>query len=1206
MLRTLCSLLVALTLVAGTIPSAWAAAPAVGPVNRLVDFGDNGSDAFSDPAFVEGGFVTDDPEGRYADTEAGYPLGYPVWYQDQSGLRLTLCQGGILPDVNPMCISDPVNPDDPAQAGLRTGGSTVWWSAAAEIDRPLAVIDGFRAELFLGLTGAFDGDTALSDGRQRSYSLTNIRIDTPVAGTYTVIYPYGRQEFHVESVSDAPDSFEIDFIADFGLSNTFDPDHAFVGILLNAIGVNFLTWTDFDRTLLNNPEELRTQEPAMHLDGSPVLDDNGNQVMHTVHYVGNPAIPHPVTGGTYTYEDQPANYFRVIGPPGSNIDVRTDDFYVSGRVFDQNSFRVPPFGAAVVTLTPDAPTPQPLGTTVTFTAKAGGGGGNYEYRFLLTLPDGTLTSARAYSPAAQWLWNADSGAFPAGSYRVTVHARNVGSTAPYQAVAFQDYTRGDAQVSMLALEEEAGPTPLIRTASLESPLTDDAAFVSQTYLDFLNREVDAAGLAFWVDQLATGAITREAYVDQLLLSTEFDQNVAPVVRLYFASFLRAPDFDGLMFWLDAFAAGMTYPQIAELFAASPEFIDLYGALSNEAFVTQVYLNVYQRQPDADGLAYWTGRLDAGDLTRGGMMAAFASAPEYLELSANDVYVSMTYIGLLLRTPDQGGFNYWLSAMDQGVAGQQMIAFFLASVEYFARFGEVPLPSLVTLTPDPTGSATIGDPVVFTAAANGGSGSYEYRFLLQEPGDIAPEMVQEYAADATWEWATAGLVAGNYQVVVQARNAGSTAEVEVSAAQSFTLHDPVSTVVLDLDNGSPATIGATVTFTAAADGGSGSYEYRFLLQEPGDSAPEMVQDYAADATWEWATSGRAAGDYQVVVHARNTGSTAAVEASDTLAYELIHPPLADLVFTTFELPAADSSFSVAVAINVNSLAVGYADVGASIQGARWTRTSATTWTKSTLDPLAGQIYSTAYDVNDAGLAVGESAESGSEAPVAAYWAPGAGAATPLSASGLVGGSTAFAVNAGGLIVGEAVDADGRSMAVYWPNAGAAPVALANLNGGTFSTAYAVGAGGHIVGKAQNGPDGEPRAVVWLPTEGGYAGPILLNAVTDQVTSAAFDVDHTGLIVGEVEFADSSVRGVVWNADGTVADTLEAGTSAQGISSNERIAGYAEALSGSDRATLWSVAPDDTRVLGAVFSQAFGVNARSQFVGVADNHAFVTTP
>lgn len=1207
MLRILYSLLVALTLVASVGSTAWAATPAVGPVNRLVDSGDNGSDAYSDPAFIEGGFVTDDPEGRYADTEAGYPLGYPLWYQDQSGLRLTLCQGGILPDINPMCISDPVNPDDPAQAGLKSGGTTVWWSAFSQIAPPLSVVDGFRAELFLGLIGGFDDNFVLMDGRQRSYSLTNIRIDAPVAGIYTVIYPYGRQEFHVESVSDAPGSFEIDFLADLGQTNPFDPDHAFVGTLQSAIGSSFLTWTDFDRTLLNNPEELRVQEPAMNLDGSPALDSNGDQIMHTVHYVGNPAVPHPVTGGTYVYEEQPVNYFRVIGPPDSNIDVRSDDFYVSGRLYDPSSFRVSPFETAVVTLTSDLQSPQPLGTWVTFTARAGGGSGLYAYRFLLTLPDGTQMSVREYSTAAQWTWNADPKDFPVGNYRVTVYARNTDSLMPYQAVAFQDFTRGEAEISTIPPEEEMTISAgIIGTASLESPLNNDSAFISQTYLDILHREVDAAGLAFWVDQLGTGTVTREAFVEQLLLSTEFEQTVAPVVRLYFASFLRVPDFGGLMFWLDAFAAGMTYLQIAEHFTSSPEFIALYGGLSNEEFVTQVYLTVFQRQPDAGGLAYWTGRLDAGDLSRGGMMAAFASSPEYLGLSANDVYATMIYVGLLQRAPDQGGFDYWLSALDQGLTRQVMIAFFLGSAEYFARFGEVPLPAFVTLATTPVGSATIGDPVVFTAAANGGSGSYEYRFLLQKPGDLAPEMVQDYAADATWEWATVGQVAGNYQVVVHARNAGSSAEVEVSATQGFTLHDPAAAVTLDLENSSPTTIGAIVTFTAAASGGSGSYQYRFLLQEPGDISPEVVQEYAADATWEWTTTGQAAGDYQVVVQARNAGSTAEVEASDFVAYELIHPTLDNLIFTTVQLPAPDSSFSAAVAINVHSFVVGYADDGANTLGARWARTSATSWTMNTLNPLAGQVYSTAYDINDAGLAVGESAEPGNADTLAVYWAPGATNATPLSISGLVGGSAAFAANADGLIVGEAVDADGRSMAVYWSNLGATPSVLANLNGGTFSSAYAVGDGGHIVGEAQNGPDGQSRAVVWLPTEGGYANPLPLNAVTDQIGSAAFDVDPTGLIVGEVEFADGSVQGVVWNADGSVAEILQAGTSVQAISSSERLAGYSNALSGSDLATLWSVAPNDTRVLGASFSQAFGVNARSQFVGIADNHAFVTTP
>lgn len=319
---------------------------AVGPINRLDDFGLDGSAAELDnPFFLDGAFVADE-------TVAGYPLGYPVYYEDAAGLQLTICQGG-----NPMCISDPVVLSDPDQAALLTGGETFWWSADASV--PLEVVGGrtFTADLVLGLEGTFGGDESLEDGNQIAFGRTRIRVDTPVAGDYTIIYPYG-----VKTFTNVPAGRRaINFTADIGIADPSDPDFAFIGALFSEIGPNFLTWTTFDPTLANNDPALVKLEPAIDINGAPLLDGLGNPVINTVHYVGDPGEEHPVKGGSNIpdyAENGEVNYFRVIGPGG--LDVRTNDFAISGRVYDPNTFRVIP-QATVPVANPDTATT--IGTT---------------------------------------------------------------------------------------------------------------------------------------------------------------------------------------------------------------------------------------------------------------------------------------------------------------------------------------------------------------------------------------------------------------------------------------------------------------------------------------------------------------------------------------------------------------------------------------------------------------------------------------------------------------------------------------------------------------------------------------------------------------------------------------------------------------------------------------------------------------------------
>ncbi len=286
---------------------------AVGPINRLDDFGANGSVAeLTSPLFPDGGFVPTDS------TTAGYPLGYPTYYQDVTGLQLTICQGGNL-----MCISDPVNVNDPAQAALSTGGETFFWSADAAIEAA-----GVDALLVLGTEGTFGGSGALVDGQQISFGRTRIRVDTPVAGDYTVIYPYGMKQFNGVPAGKGA----INFTGDIGITDPADPDYAFIGALFSEIGPNFLTWPNYQAEL-----GLVKQEQVVNADGTPILDGQGEPTFNTVQYVGDPAIAHTVTGGVFEYEGTPVNYFRVIGPNG--IDVRTNDFFVSGRVYTPETFR---------------------------------------------------------------------------------------------------------------------------------------------------------------------------------------------------------------------------------------------------------------------------------------------------------------------------------------------------------------------------------------------------------------------------------------------------------------------------------------------------------------------------------------------------------------------------------------------------------------------------------------------------------------------------------------------------------------------------------------------------------------------------------------------------------------------------------------------------------------------------------------------------
>ncbi len=209
-------------------------------------------------------------------------------------------------------------------------------------------------------------------------------------------------------------------------------------------------------------------------------------------------------------------------------------------------------------------------------------------------------------------------------------------------------------------------------------------FAMQQYRDFLAREGDAGGVTHWAGQVSTGLQSRGSVIEGFFNSPEFQGTISPVARLYFAYFLRLPDYDGITFWINFYRSGNPLESVSNYFAQSPEFQSRYGALDNTQFVTLVYNNVLGRAPDSAGLAFWKGRLDQG-MTRGRVMMEFSESAEYKQAIFSEVFVTMVYLGMLRRGPDAGGFAYWVDYMDDGNSGQALINGFLGAPEYRNRF-----------------------------------------------------------------------------------------------------------------------------------------------------------------------------------------------------------------------------------------------------------------------------------------------------------------------------------------------------------------------------------------------------------------------------------------------------------------------------------------------------------------------------------------
>ena len=122
-------------------------------------------------------------------------------------------------------------------------------------------------------------------------------------------------------------------------------------------------------------------------------------------------------------------------------------------------------------------------------------------------------------------------------------------------------------------------------------------------LEFLDFDTDLFGGPFNLAKVADATGLSQADFNSL-------------IELYVANFDRAPDAVGLNFWGSARANGLSLEEIASLFNDAPETQAIYPpGTSNQIFAETVYNNVLGRDPDADGLSFWVGQLDDGNVSR---------------------------------------------------------------------------------------------------------------------------------------------------------------------------------------------------------------------------------------------------------------------------------------------------------------------------------------------------------------------------------------------------------------------------------------------------------------------------------------------------------------------------------------------------------------------------------------------------------------
>jgi hypothetical protein len=247
-----------------------------------------------------------------------------------------------------------------------------------------------------------------------------------------------------------------------------------------------------------------------------------------------------------------------------------------------------------------------------------------------------------------------------------------------------------------------------------NPIDDAGVFVYMHYHDFLNREPDAAGLAFWTNQItscngdaACSDAARANVSAAFYLSIEFQQTGYLLYLMQKESYATLPKYPTFMRDLQEVSRGVVVnapgwqqklsdnqQQFAQAWAGRPEFKAAYDPMSNAAFVNALYKNAGVAAPQSDRDAL-VNRLDAANETRAVALLDVASNATYRQKEMNAGFVLMEYFGYLRRDAntnpdsDMGGYNFWLDKLNKfgDYQSAEMVRAFVISAEYRQRFGQ---------------------------------------------------------------------------------------------------------------------------------------------------------------------------------------------------------------------------------------------------------------------------------------------------------------------------------------------------------------------------------------------------------------------------------------------------------------------------------------------------------------------------------------
>jgi len=279
---------------------------------------------------------------------------------------------------------------------------------------------------------------------------------------------------------------------------------------------------------------------------------------------------------------------------------------------------------------------------------------------------------------------------------------------------------GPATVSILLNTGPTGP------CASTNPIDCADFFVRQHYRDFLNRQADDLGLAFWTNEITSCGSDPQCIEAKRInvsaaffLSIEFQQTGYLVYRFYKGAYGNLPGapvplrFSEFLPDTQKIGQGVIVNQagwvtvlennkqaFAAEFVQRSRFTSAYPtSLTPEQFVDQLFMNAGVTPSATDRAAaineFGSAANTADIAARARTLRRVAEDSTLAQQEFNRAFVLMQYFGYLRRNPNDApdlnfaGYNFWLTKLNQfagNFINAEMVKAFISSTEYRHRFG----------------------------------------------------------------------------------------------------------------------------------------------------------------------------------------------------------------------------------------------------------------------------------------------------------------------------------------------------------------------------------------------------------------------------------------------------------------------------------------------------------------------------------------